>query len=342
MLCPECNCDPTINSKDVWCIKRKDGRSGVDGGGVVTPCTLEALLDSQEAEKPECTHLCLSSCGLASISLPPTSRWAPLFARLTTLDLSDNVITEIPDDFFERIPHVTLCSFANNRISSVPPTISKLHRAEIISFKNNLLRETSVPFNVILALGSLRSFNISKNYINTSLLVSSPSSFSIPPPYFRMMPYFVSIVCFGGWNQCTPSPITEHLYLGSLESTADPAELRRLGITHILSVGLAPLCSEGFATLRIAVADYPSEPLVEHFDEAVAFIDSAVQAGNGCLVHCAAGQSRSVSCVCAWLIKRRGMSADEALAFVKKARRCASPNLGFVEQLQVYSKGIAN
>ncbi len=51
------------------------------------------------------------------------------------------------------------------------------------------------------------------------------------------------------------------------------------------------------------------------------------------VVHCIAGISRSASICAAYLIKHRGMSAIEALEFVRSRRRMANPNAGFIGQL---------
>jgi len=51
------------------------------------------------------------------------------------------------------------------------------------------------------------------------------------------------------------------------------------------------------------------------------------------LVHCFAGQSRSVALVLAYLVMERGLRQEEALALVRKARPGAAPNAGFMRQL---------
>ena len=51
------------------------------------------------------------------------------------------------------------------------------------------------------------------------------------------------------------------------------------------------------------------------------------------LVHCFAGQSRSVALVLAYLVMERGLRLEDALALVRKARPGACPNAGFMRQL---------
>lgn len=49
-----------------------------------------------------------------------------------------------------------------------------------------------------------------------------------------------------------------------------------------------------------------------------------------------AGVSRSVALVLAFLIKKKGMSFDQAYSMVKGRRRIIHPNDGFVRQLKTY------
>lgn len=60
------------------------------------------------------------------------------------------------------------------------------------------------------------------------------------------------------------------------------------------------------------------------------------------LVHCAAGQSRSVAIVVAFLIWHLGMSFDDAMKHVKSRRLCACPNIGFVKALHAFAQNRDN
>lgn len=321
MACKVCQCNP--QDKDVCRIENSSDE----------PCSLETLLKSHEPQAG-CTKLCLRACRINDIHI------ARDFPSLTSLDLSSNDITEIPDDFFSHVPNLKYCYFEGNRISNIPASIELIQNAEYVSFDSNLLRETSVPLASLLKLTYLKSFRVFDNFIDTAALVDAAPA-TVPPNLMSMVPFFTSYMLAGSWNQKTPSRITEHLFLGSVDTTENLEELRRLGITHVLSVGVPPVSTtveEGFTTKFIMALDFPFVPLIDRFDEAVEFIDSAVREGKGCLVHCAMGVSRSATCVCAWLIKKRGMNAAEALEYVTKKRKCVSPNLGFIEQLYVYSK----
>lgn len=48
------------------------------------------------------------------------------------------------------------------------------------------------------------------------------------------------------------------------------------------------------------------------------------------------GKSRSATCLCAYLIKRYGVTPDEALSSIRANRPLAEPNDGFWKQLELY------
>ena len=81
--------------------------------------------------------------------------------------------------------------------------------------------------------------------------------------------------------------------------------------------------------------DNKEQNLLSIFKETSTFIEQGAAAGGVC-VNCYAGVSRSVTVVMAFLIDHRGMSTDDALALIRKTRREAKPNEGFMGQIQQY------
>ncbi|XP_055359991.1 dual specificity protein phosphatase 22-B isoform X2 [Betta splendens] len=72
----------------------------------------------------------------------------------------------------------------------------------------------------------------------------------------------------------------------------------------------------------------------QHFKQSIMFMHESRLKGEGCLVHCLAGVSRSVTLVVAYIMTVTGLGWQQALAAVKAARPCAGPNVGFQQQLQ--------
>uniref|UniRef100_A0A8C6SBY5 Dual specificity protein phosphatase 22 n=1 Tax=Neogobius melanostomus TaxID=47308 RepID=A0A8C6SBY5_9GOBI len=124
-------------------------------------------------------------------------------------------------------------------------------------------------------------------------------------------------------------------YLQSFKLYAQDKELLKAhNITHILSIhdNAAPIL-EDIAYLCISASDHSK---TQHFKDSIMFIHESRMKGEGCLVHCVAGVSRSVTLVVAYIMTVTGRGWVECLAAVRAARPCAGPNLGFLRQLEEF------
>ncbi|XP_039984467.1 dual specificity protein phosphatase 22-B-like isoform X2 [Xiphias gladius] len=74
----------------------------------------------------------------------------------------------------------------------------------------------------------------------------------------------------------------------------------------------------------------------QYFRDSIMFIHESRLKGEGCLVHCVAGVSRSVTLVVAYIMTVTGCGWVRSLAAVRAARPCAGPNLGFLRQLEEF------
>ncbi|CAH9076965.1 unnamed protein product [Cuscuta europaea] len=140
-------------------------------------------------------------------------------------------------------------------------------------------------------------------------------------------------------NDSTPCKIEEGLYLGSFGAAENRSELKSLNITHILTVSnsLSSLYPNDFAYKTISVSDKGDVDIAQYFEECFEFIEEGKRSG-GVLVHCFLGRSRSVTIVLAYLMKKHGMSLALALEHVRKGRKEAWPNSGFIAQLKDLEK----
>lgn len=124
--------------------------------------------------------------------------------------------------------------------------------------------------------------------------------------------------------------------IGSSTAARNCKALERCGVTHVLNVSaIVPLyfVDDGIEYLKIPIFDDGNVDIRTYFEQAFEFIDQGCE--HGCvLVHCCAGQSRSVAFVIGYLMSRKGMSYEDALGHVKRVRACAAPNEGFVQQLK--------
>ncbi|GLT99787.1 hypothetical protein SLE2022_172030 [Rubroshorea leprosula] len=112
-----------------------------------------------------------------------------------------------------------------------------------------------------------------------------------------------------------PCQIEEGLFLGSIAAANNKNALKSSNITHILTVAgsLRPAHTNDFVYKVIPVLDKEDTNIT---------------------------QSRSVTIVVAYLMKKRGMSPSQASEYVKSKRPQAAPNSGFLSQLQEFEKSL--
>ncbi|GMH53613.1 hypothetical protein TrRE_jg9211 [Triparma retinervis] len=141
------------------------------------------------------------------------------------------------------------------------------------------------------------------------------------------------------------------IFIGGKADAKSIQTIKENGITHILNVtptkdsglegGLAnffersSVVGNKLVYKRIPVMDIPGEDLKAHASAAVKFIKTGLFYGS-VLVHCRKGQSRSCTCACFYLIKERGMTAEEALGVCREGRPGCNPIESFVRQLKEY------
>ncbi|XP_022138398.1 dual specificity protein phosphatase 1-like [Momordica charantia] len=139
-----------------------------------------------------------------------------------------------------------------------------------------------------------------------------------------------------------PCQIEEGLYLGSVGAAHNKDQLKKLNITHILTIAcsLPPADPNDFVYKVVGVLDTRDADIKRHFEDCFNFIDEARKSGGGVLVHCFAGISRSVTITVAYLMKKRGMNLAQALEHVKSRRPKAAPNVGFMVQLKDFEMAL--
>ena len=141
-------------------------------------------------------------------------------------------------------------------------------------------------------------------------------------------------------NTFEANEIVDGIYLGSINSAYDFEQLKKIGITHVLSAisGFDIPFPNDFKYLVINALDTENTNLFSIFEQTNKFIENTIDSGGKLLVHCKAGRSRSAAILCAYIISKFGMPVDEALNAIKNKRNIIEPNPGFVKQLNEYYK----
>lgn len=132
------------------------------------------------------------------------------------------------------------------------------------------------------------------------------------------------------------------LFIGGLKAIDRPDVLTEQGITHILSILEYDHCDYDeyakYQRMWISAEDHASQNLLQQFEKTNAFVEQALSANGRVLVHCAMGVSRSATIVCAYLMHAQKSTFLDALRLLQKARPSCAPNVGFIEQLEVYER----
>ncbi|XP_042216162.1 protein phosphatase Slingshot homolog 1-like isoform X2 [Homarus americanus] len=136
--------------------------------------------------------------------------------------------------------------------------------------------------------------------------------------------------------------------LGDSDTALSTQEIKDLGITHILNAaqghnntaydGYVSTSPSYYAKLKglkyygIPALDMPGFYIKPYLRDAADFINGALKQGGRVLVHCQCGISRSAALVVGFLMLKRNMNVQTALATIKKKRN-VFPNQGFLSQL---------
>lgn len=148
----------------------------------------------------------------------------------------------------------------------------------------------------------------------------------------------------------TVSEILPGLYLGNQEGAGiipafESPAIREQAVASLRHRGVSSIvCCIGKGNYEIPNFNYLTFKLddnghnanmLELFEVTFNFLETARNKG-GVFVHCNAGMSRSPTIVIAYLMKKYGLSFEQALAFAKAKRPCVEPKEFFVEQLKAY------
>jgi protein-tyrosine phosphatase len=137
--------------------------------------------------------------------------------------------------------------------------------------------------------------------------------------------------------------VAERLYVG------DWGDAHALSLVNLNSIGADLNCSQqsdghaGFKDIAYCRTDFPDGQAIPEnlFWEGIDFLLKEYAEGRNCLVHCAAGVSRSVTMAAAFMqLQGLAPDMDAALLQIKKSRTQAGPSpVVFASAKQYLSKG---
>lgn len=143
------------------------------------------------------------------------------------------------------------------------------------------------------------------------------------------------------------SLVSDRLYLTCVDSAADVSKLRRLGVTHVLSIIDAEslpgpawhekLKNAGIWQKTLELDDTNDNRIDAVLDHSRELLHSILisKSTNVVLVHCYAGISRSATCVLNyWLYAHPLWSVETALRNLRHKRSVVQPNPYFMKTLR--------
>lgn len=132
--------------------------------------------------------------------------------------------------------------------------------------------------------------------------------------------------------------IEDGVYIGDISSAYNEEELKKLGITHIITavLGVGPQFPNSFKYLCVPVRDVESEDIQSHLTSTTTFINNVLKENGKVLIHCICGVSRSATIVAAWVMSQHGYTVQETIDILQAQRPCVNPNPSFRDQLEEY------
>ena len=149
-----------------------------------------------------------------------------------------------------------------------------------------------------------------------------------------------------------PPDVTEvepRLFIGAEDAVEAAVADAALGVTHLVSFGYPPPsfpwddddadadADAVVRTLKVELEDDDDGDLLSQLPDVLAFISDGLRGGGAVLVHCHAGVSRSAAALVAHLMRARDLDPDAALALLRAKHARASPNDGFIAQLELWN-----
>ncbi|MFO0924260.1 MAG: dual specificity protein phosphatase family protein [Pirellulales bacterium] len=139
------------------------------------------------------------------------------------------------------------------------------------------------------------------------------------------------------------SHVEDQILLGARPSGGDAKRLSKLGVTGVIN-----MCQEypgpkrqyeslGIEQLWLPTVDF-NPPTLEYVRMGVDFIHRKLEEGGKVYIHCKAGRARSATVLLCYLVKHRGMTPEEAQAFLLSKRPHISKNLVERPVVQAFAK----
>ncbi|AGE59056.1 dual specificity protein phosphatase 16 / mitogen-activated protein kinase phosphatase 7 [Paramecium bursaria Chlorella virus OR0704.2.2] len=137
-----------------------------------------------------------------------------------------------------------------------------------------------------------------------------------------------------------PRRITNHVWVGSQATAADPAFIKKNNIKLVVNCSKDIPKFSDVPMLRIPVNDSPTdaEKLGKYLPLAATAIRDVTRYNGNVLIHCHAGMNRSATTCAGYLMTIKGMTAKEAMEAIRKKKPETFRPMNFKSSLTNYEK----
>ena len=141
--------------------------------------------------------------------------------------------------------------------------------------------------------------------------------------------------------------VDDHVIIGAMPFGSDVQPLFDEGVRAVVNTcveysGPADEYARlGVEQLRIATIDF-TPPNLADVRRAVDFMDERIAQGDVVYVHCKAGRARSATVVLCWLVRAKGISAEEAQQRLLEVRPHVHPSLTKRQVVQEFCRDVAD
>lgn len=140
--------------------------------------------------------------------------------------------------------------------------------------------------------------------------------------------------------------VKDGIFIGTVHAALDPGFIFTNKITHIVNCAGANVMNRwegmGIRYLTFNWADADVSIVLDSKDANInricEFMDGALEACEGVLIHSVRGGSRSATVLVGYLVKKYGWPVDVALDFIRRKRPEINPKPAFVRQLKSMRK----
>ncbi|KAL5640857.1 hypothetical protein ACGC1H_001371 [Rhizoctonia solani] len=131
--------------------------------------------------------------------------------------------------------------------------------------------------------------------------------------------------------------VIENLWVGDFGAATSIELLEMAGVKYVVSCMRGKVqVHETMRRHQIPLDDTEEQDVLAYLPATIAFIQKSLASGDGVLIHCMAGMSRSATIAAAYLMYSQGLDPTGALELIREVRPTIQPNPSFLHQLEVF------